>query len=68
MSTTQVIFKKGKLIPKIPLRGIKENAELLIEIKEDKDVRKTKFFRFVEEHSFSLPDDYKFDRELAHER
>jgi hypothetical protein len=68
MSITQVIFKKGKLIPIIPLHGIKENSELLIEIKEDKDDRKKRFFRFVQEHSFSLSDDYKFDRELAHER
>ena len=32
------------------------------------NARKQKFFEFVNAHSFTLPDDYTFNREELHER
>jgi hypothetical protein len=38
------------------------------EVKTESDAKKEKFFKSVERHRFKLPDDYKFDRDLANER
>ena len=39
-----------------------------IKRKTDEENKKEQFFRFVENHSYNLPENYKFNREELHER
>ena len=36
--------------------------------KTSEEKKKEQFFRFVENHTYNLPENYKFDREELHER
>ena len=37
-------------------------------MKTEVESKKEQFFRFVENHSYNLPENYKFNREELHER
>ncbi|OQX76548.1 MAG: hypothetical protein B6D64_09665 [Bacteroidetes bacterium 4484_276] len=39
-----------------------------IEKKISEESKKEQFFRFIEKHSYNLPEDYKVNREELHER
>lgn len=47
------------LVFKYKKKGTRKNSE---------EGKKEQFFRFVENHTYNLPDDYKFNREELHER
>ncbi|MCP4345798.1 MAG: hypothetical protein GY795_09760 [Desulfobacterales bacterium] len=63
-------YKDGAFIPDQNLGMDKEGKKFKIFIVEEEktEIRKEQFFRFVEKYAFSLPEDYKFDREELHER
>jgi predicted DNA-binding antitoxin AbrB/MazE fold protein len=64
------IYKNGILILEERLGIEKEGKRfkvILLE-QESSKAKKERFFEFIDEHSFKLHEDYKFDREKLHER
>ena len=66
----EVIYKNGVLILDKDLGIDKEGKKFKIFLfdEENREEKKKRFFNSVEKHSFSLPEDYVFNREEAHER
>jgi len=63
-------YKSGALILDERLGIEKEGKKfkvILIE-KDSPKVKKEKFFDFIEKHAFTLPKDFKFNREELHDR
>ena len=67
MNTT---YKDGAFIPDRGLGKENEGKKFKVYIIEEvaSEAGKISFFRFVDNHSFDLPDDFKFSREEIYER
>ncbi len=63
-------YKDGVLVPDRSLGAEKEGKRFkVILVEEDRaTAKRERFFRFVESHSFYLPEDYRFDRDELFER
>jgi predicted DNA-binding antitoxin AbrB/MazE fold protein len=66
----EATYKDGVLIPDRSLGAEKEGRRFKIIVVEEErpTAKRDRFFRFVESHSFKLPEDYRFDREELYER
>lgn len=66
----EATYKDGVLIPDRSLGAEKEGRRFKIIVVEEERpaAKRNRFPRFVESHSFKLPEDYRFDREELYER
>jgi predicted DNA-binding antitoxin AbrB/MazE fold protein len=66
----EATYKKGLLVLDHLLETEKEGKKFkVILIEQDSlEANKERFFRFVDQHSFTLPEDYQFNREEIYER
>ncbi|WP_347274115.1 hypothetical protein [Candidatus Kuenenia sp.] len=67
---TKATYKKGTLVLDQSLGLEKEGKKFKIIIVEEETthVKKERFLQYVEKHAFTLPKDYKFNREEIYER
>ena len=67
---TKATYKNGTLVLDQSLGLEKEGKKFKIIIVEEEKVRtkKERFLQSIEKHAFTLPKDYKFNREEIHER
>jgi predicted DNA-binding antitoxin AbrB/MazE fold protein len=65
----KAVYKNGVLVPDRSLGADKEGKsfKLVLVEEEASDGKKERFFRFVEEHAFTIPDDYSFNRDDLYE-
>ncbi len=63
-------YKNGTLILDKRLGIEKEGRKFKVILfeQESSEVKKERFFEFIDKHAFKLHKDYKFDRENLHER
>jgi len=66
----EATYKKGLLVLDHLLETKKEGKKFkVILIEQDSlEAKKERFFRFVDQHTFTLPEDYQFNREEIYER
>lgn len=67
----EATYKNGLLILDQGLESKHEGKRfklLVIEAQDTLEAEKERFFQFVEKHAFTLPNDYKFNREEIYER
>ena len=62
---TKATYKKGTLVLDQSLGLEKEGKKFKVIIIEEEKIRtkKERFFQSIEKHAFTLPKDYKFNRE-----
>ena len=62
-------YKNGAFIPDQSLEQEQEGKKFKLIVIENEKIRtgKERFFRFVENYSFALPEDYRFTREEIYE-
>ncbi len=65
---TQAIYNNGNLILDEKLEDVAEGERLNVIIEDDSEKRKHRFLDSIEKYSFSLPDNYSFNREDIYER
>jgi len=66
----EATYKKGQLVLDQLLESKKEGQKFkVILIEQDSlEAQKERFFRFVDQHAFTLPENYQFNREEIYER
>jgi len=65
----EATYHQGQLILNHPLGTEQEGKKFKVILHEaDLEVHPAQFFQWVETHSFSLPDDYRFQRDELYER
>lgn len=66
----EATYRDGVLVPDRSLGPEKEGKRFkLIVVEEERlGAVKDRFFRFVREHGFNLPEDYRFDRDEIYDR
>lgn len=67
---TKATYKKGTLVLDQSLGTEKEGKKfkIIIVVEETIHVKRERFLQSIEKHAFTLPKDYKFNREEIYER
>jgi predicted DNA-binding antitoxin AbrB/MazE fold protein len=66
----EATYRDGVLVPDRSLGAEKEGKKFKLIVLEEKEseTKRDQFFQFVRDHSFGLPDDYRFSRDEIYER
>jgi hypothetical protein len=66
----EATYREGVLVPDRSLGPENEGKKFKLIVVEEQELgpRRDRFFQFVKEHRFNLPEDYRFSRDELYER